>query len=212
MESDSIIKQKALAIKSFMDLQPDTYLNMVHRAKIRLGTALGFSSRTTTLAEDIMNEVFCDIISGTRKWDMEKFKLEQVLWENIRSEVSARAKKEIRYVLTPTISNGGDDESGRSIDDIISTKPEDVEGQVDAETIETYCCNVILKDDEDAQKVFNEMLNGKRQKDIADDLGMTVRETEAKIRNIRRMVSKQLPRYLMENLTKSLITKILNQT
>jgi hypothetical protein len=190
MESNSIIKQKALAVKSFMDLQPDTYLNMVHHAKIRLGTALGFSSRTTTLAEDIMNEVFCDIISGTRKWDMEKFKLEQVLWENIRSEVSARAKKEIRYVLTPTISNGGDDESGRSIDDIISTKPEDVEGQVDAETIETYCCNVILKDDEDAQKVFNEMLNGKRQKDIADDLGMTVRETEAKIRNIRRMVSK----------------------
>lgn len=66
---------------------------MLYRTKKRLGLALGFSSRVTTIGEGMMNEVFSDLIAGTRKWDMEKFKLEQVLWMNLKSEVSARVKK-----------------------------------------------------------------------------------------------------------------------
>ncbi len=212
MESDSIIKQRALAVESFSKNQQDTYLNILYRTKIRLGMALGFSSRITTIAQGIMNEVFSDIIDGTREWDMERLKLEQVLWINMKSEVSARVKKEIRYIPTPVINDTGEDDTGRCMDDLISTKPEDVEGTIDANTIESHCFDIILKDDEDAQIVLNEMLNGKKQKDIADDLGLTVRETEAKIRSIRRRVSNQIPHYMLKNLNKSLITKILNQT
>jgi len=211
MESDNIIKQKALAVQSFIKQQPDKYLNMVHNAKMRLGAALGFNSKTITLAEGIMNEVFSDIIAGTRAWDMEKHKLEQVLWMNMKSEVSARVKKEIRYIPTPAVNEMGEDDTGKSFDDLVYTKPEDVEGTVDAKTIESYCFGVILKDDEDAQIVFDEMLKGKKQKQIAEYLGTTTEEVEIKIRDIRRKIARQIPHYMLENLPKSLITKILNQ-
>lgn len=212
MESDSITKQKALAVESFTKNQQDTYLNMLYRTKKRLGIALGFSSRVTTIAQGIMNEVFSDIIDGTREWDMEKLKLEQVLWMNLRSEVSARVKKEKRYLPTPVISEKGEDDPGRSIDDLVNTKPEDIEGAVDAKTIESYCFDVILKGDEDAQIILNEMLTGKKQREISKELGISLDKTETTIRNIRRSVSKQLPPYMLKNLPEKLITKILNQT
>jgi DNA-directed RNA polymerase specialized sigma24 family protein len=212
MESDNITKQKAHAIKSFIDKQPDTYLNMLHKTRLRLGTALGFNSRATTLAEGIMNEVFSDIIAGIRKWDMEKLKLEQVLWMNLRSEVSARVKKEKRYLPTPVVSEIGEDEQGRNIDDLVNTKPEDIEGAIDAKTIEAYCFDVILKDDEDAQIIFNEMLEGKKQQQISNELGIAMEETETTIRGIRRKIAKQIPRYMLLNLSQSLREKILNQT
>lgn len=212
MESDNITKQKALAIKSFINEQPDTYLNMLHKAKLRLGLALGFNTRVTTLAEGIMNEVFSDIIAGTRKWDMEKHKLEQVLWMNLRSEISARVKKEKRYLPTQVVSEISEDEQGRSIDDLVNIKPEDVEGAIDAKTIESYCFDIILKDDEDAQIIFNEMLEGKKQQQISKELGITLEEAETTIRGIRRKIAKQIPRYMLSNLSKSLREKILNQT
>ncbi len=212
MESDNITKQKALAIKSFIDKQPDTYLNMLHHIKKRLGIALGFSSRITTLAQGIMNEVFSDLIDGTREWDMEKLKLEQVLWMNLRSEVSNRVKKEIRYIPTPVINDMGEDEQGRNIDDLVNTKPEDVEGSIDAETIQAHCFDVILGDNEDSQIIFNEMLEGKKQQQISKELGITLEEAETTIRGIRRKIAKQIPRYMLLNLSKSLREKILNQT
>jgi len=212
VESDSITKQKALAVESFTKNQQDTYLNMLYRTKKRLGIALGFSSRVTTIAQGIMNEVFSDIIDGTREWDMEKLKLEQVLWMNMKSEVSNRIKKEIRYIPTPVINDTGEDDPGRCIDDLVNTKPEDIEGSVDAETIQTYCFDTILKGDDDSQIILDEMLKGKKQKQIAEYLGTTPDEAEIKIRNIRRTIARQIPQYMLENLPKSLITKILNQT
>ena len=210
MESDSI-KQRTYAIESFIKNQKDDYLTMLYRTKKRLGLALGFSSRVTTIAEGMMNEVFSDLIAGTRKWDMEKFKLEQVLWMNLKSEVSARVKKEKRFVPTMVISEA-DENDGKCVDDLINTKPDDVEGSVDAETIQAYCFDTILKGDDDAQVVFDEMLKGKTQKQIAEYLHTTPDKAEIKIRSIRRKISREIPRYMLENLPKSLITKILNQS
>ena len=211
MESDSIIKQRVLAVESFSKNQQDTYLNILYRTKIRLGMALGFSSRITTIAQGIMNEVFSDIIDGTREWDMGRLKLEQVLWMNMKSEVSARVKKEIRYIPTPVINDTGEDDIGRCIDDLINTKPEDIEGTMDADTLEDYCAKVILKGDEDSQIVFYDMIKEKKQQQISKELGITLDETETTIRSIRRRISREIPRYMLENLPKSLVTKILNQ-
>lgn len=211
MESDNIIKLRALAVESFTRNQQDAYLNMLHRTKKRLGVALGFSSRITTIAQGMMNEVFSDIIDGTRKWDMEKLKLEQVLWMNLKSEVSNRIKKEIRYIPTPVVNDVGEDDSGKCIDDLVNTKPEDVEGTIDADTIQAYCFDVILKGDDDAQIVLDEMLKGKKQKQIAEYLHTTPDKAEIKIRNIRRRIAKQIPNYMLENSPKSLKFKILNQ-
>lgn len=211
MESENIVKQRAEEVEFFIKNKKNTYLNMVHKTKQRLGLALGFSPRITTLAEGIMNEVFSDIIDGTREWNMEKYKLVQVLWTNIKSEVSARVKKEKRFVPIFAASEANEN-NGKCIDDLINTKPEDIEGTIDAETIQSYCFDTILGNDEDAQIVLDEMLKGKKQKQIAEYLGTTPDEVEIKIRNIRRTVAKQLPQYMLENLPKSLITKILNQT
>ena len=212
MNIENDLNHKADAIKIFINQKPKVYLGMIHKAKIRLGAYLGFSEKITSIAEGIMHEIFGDIIDGTRAWDMETLKLEQVLWTNIKSEVSARVKKEIRYISTPVVSNAGEEKPEKSIDDLVNTKPEDVEGTVDAETIEAYCLDVILKDDYNGQIVFIEMLAGKKQKQIAEYLRITLKEAETFIRSIRRKISKQIPRYMLENLPKQLITKILNQT
>lgn len=55
------------------------------------------------------------------------------------------------------------------------------------------------------------MLKGKTQKEIADDLGLSIRQSELKIRSIRRRVSRQLPRYMLEHLPDLQKEKILNQ-
>lgn len=209
MESDNI-KQRTYAIESFIKNQKDDYLTMLYRTKKRLGLALGFSSRVTTIGEGMMNEVFSDLIAGTRKWDMEKFKLEQVLWMNLKVKFLQELKRK-RFVPTMVISEA-DENDGKCVDDLINTKPDDVEGSVDAETIQAYCFDTILKGDDDAQVVFDEMLKGKTQKQIAEYLHTTPDKAEIKIRSIRRKISREIPRYMLENLPKSLITKILNQS
>jgi len=70
--------------------------------------------------------------------------------------------------------------------------------------------NTILKDNEDAQIVLNELLLSKTQKQIAEDLGLSVRESEYTIRKIRRNVSAQIPFHLLENLPADLKDKIIN--
>jgi len=211
MESENIVRQRAKAVEFLIKNQKDTYLNMVHKTRLRLGMALGFSPRVTTLAEGILNEVFSDIIDGTREWNMEKYKLVQVVWMAAKSEVSARIKKEKRFVPAQTVSKA-DEDNNKCIDDLVNTKPEDIEGSVDAETIQSYCFDTILKGDDDSQIILDEMLKGKKQKQIAEYLGTTPDEAEIKIRNIRRTIARQIPQYMLENLPKSLITKILNQT
>lgn len=211
MDPENNQKQRAIAISTFIEQQQNTYLSILHRTKKMLGMYLGYSKKNTSLAEGLMNEVFSDIIDGTRKWDMEKLKLEQVLRMNVKSEVYARVKKELRYLSTPVVSNGYDEEPGKTFDDLINTPPADIEGKIDADAIENYCCNVILKDDLDAQIVFNEMLTGKKQQQIAAYLGITVEQAEIIIRSIRRLISKQIPNHLIENIPKQLKLKILNQ-
>lgn len=210
MESENIVKQRAEAVEFFIKNQKETYLNMVHKTKQRLGMALGFSPRITALAEGILNEVFSDLITGTRKWDMEKYNLHQVVWMNAKSEASARIKKEKRFVPTLTISKD-DTDKNKCMDDLINTQPPDVEGSMDADTLQAYIFDVMLKGDEDAQIVLDEMLKGKTQKQIAEYAGITVDEAEKIIRKIRRIVSKKIPRKILENLTKELKEKILKQ-
>ena len=127
-----------------------------------------------------------------------------------RSEISNLAKKERRFVSANKPGNGENDDADPDFDFLINTRPEDVEGSIDAVAIEDYCMNTILNDDEDAQIVLNEMLSGKTQKQIAEDLGLTVRESENIIRKIRRNISSQIPFHLLENLPVDLKDKIIS--
>ncbi len=204
--------RRAKAVSLFLANDQKTYLDMIYKTQKMLGNFLGFDDSIPSLAEGIMHEIFGDIIDGTRAWDKDKWKLEQVLWKNIFSEVSARVKKEKRYVLSPDCDDGDSEGAIKSINNLINTPPEDIEGNIDAETIEEFCRDKILIDDEDAQIVFNEMLTGKKQKQIADYLGITVEVVENTIRNIRRKIAKQIPFYLIENLPIDLKDKILKQT
>ncbi|MCL5028604.1 MAG: hypothetical protein M1480_06240 [Bacteroidetes bacterium] len=233
MENTEQAKCRLSLIEEFINNNRDIYLKMIDWAQSMLCDFLGPQFIKSNTGEGIMHEVIGDLIDGTRKWEINKFTPEQMLWGNgdlidgtrkweinkftpeqmlwgnIKSEVSNVAKKEIR--LVPTGKPPGDnDEYNDDIDTIINTSPEDVEGEIDADEIENYCRDVILKDDIDAQIIFNEMLTGKTQKQIAEYLGLNTDTIESSIRTIRRKISRQFPRHLLQNLPIDLKLKILN--
>lgn len=209
MENTEQAKCRLSLIEEFIKNNRDIYLKMIDWAQSMLCDFLGPQFIKSNTGEGIMHEVIGDLIDGTRKWEINKFTPEQMLWGNIKSEVSNVAKKEIR--LVPTGKPPGDnDEYNDDIDTIINTSPEDVEGEIDADEIENYCRDVILKDDIDAQIIFNEMLTGKTQKQIAEYLGLNTDTVESSIRTIRRKISRQFPRHLLQNLPIDLKLKILN--
>ena len=203
-----IQSRRAAAIQTFLSKNGDTYLRMINKIKKILGTYIGFERVNSSLAAEIMNEIFSDLIDGTRTWDMEILTLEKVLWKNVNSEISNFVKKEKRYTLTPS----SNDDVDNDMDTLISTQPEDIEGNIDAEAIEAHCFDVIFKDDMNAQIILNEMLKGIKQKEIAEDLGMNLNEVKVIIRNIKRNISKKIPYHLIKNLPEDLIDKILKQT
>ena len=217
-EIEKIQSRRAAAIDSFLKTNKTAYWKMLNRIRKLLGIYLGYERTRTSIAKDIMNEIFGDIIDGTRAWDMEKSTIEQVLWANINSEVSNIARKEKKYVLIPAFDyeeNDNDNENNnhnpKGMDSLINTPPEDIEGKIDTNAIEDYCMNEILKDDEVAQIVFMEMCEDKKQKQIAAYLGYSIEKTKVILRNIRRKISKQIPYHLIENLPIDLIDKILKQ-
>ena len=199
---------RAKAISSFLDTKRDTYLKMISKTRQLLTIYMGQGSLQFFNAEDIMHEIFSDIIDGTRTWDMDKWELEQVLWNVIYSEVSNLAKKERRYI--PALNSPDEDDTEAGMDKLVSTPPNDIEGSIDAEAIENYCMDVILKDNIDAQIVFNEMITGKKQKQIAEYLGISIIKTEDTIKYIRKKIKAQIPFHLIENLPFDLKDKLLN--
>ena len=198
------------SISVFLRTKKDTYLKMISYIRKLLAVFFGSDFDLTKKAEGIMNEIFGDLIDGTRAWNMGSCNLEQVLWMDIKSEVSNFIKKEKRFVIASCGSSGDENGDGNiEMDSLINTLPEDIEGGIDADYIENYCRDEILKNDEDAQIVFNEMLIGKKQKQIAGYLGLPENKTENIIRKIRRTISKQIPFCLLENLPPDLKDKIL---
>ncbi len=207
---NDLIKQECRrkAIQYFINSNRKSYLDMVEYARKELGIFLGLEFMKTCKAEEIMNEIFGDLIDGTRAWDMNKFKLEQIMWGCIDSEVSNLAKKEKRYVSVDIPHNNDDEDGNPKMDILINTKPQDIEGSIDADIIEKHCRDVILGDDEDAQIIFNEMIKEHKPKSISLDLGITADEAEITIRKIRRRISKNIPYHLLQNLPEDLIEKI----
>lgn len=210
MITENDLSKRMERIQDFLDTKNDVYLKMLESTRKKIGVYFGSGFSKTCKAEVILHEVIGDLIDGTRDWDMDKYKLEQVLWMNIKSELSNLAKKEKRFVSAGNPVNGENEESNSDFDSLINTPAADVAGSIDADAIENYCTDVILKDDIDAQIVFNEMLTGKTQKQIAEDLGLTVRESESIIRKIRRNISNHIPFHLLENLPVDLKDKIIN--
>ena len=204
--------EKAQAVTAFLSAKPERYLAMVYNVEKRLKFYLGEEKVSTALAKEVMSEVIFDVIDGKRKWDMNKFSAEQVLWYNIPSEVSALVKKELRYVPVNGRIEDVDDDNSNSIENLASTPAEDIEGNIDAGNLEKYCLEIILKDDVDAQIVFLEMLQGKYQAEIADYTHYKVEDVEKIIRSIRRKISKKIPYHMIENIPFKLKDKILNQT
>ena len=210
-EIEIIQSRRAAAIGSFLKTNGDTFLKMLNKIRKLLRIYLGYKGTNASIEKGIMNEILGDIIDGTRAWDMDKSTIEQVLWANINSEVFNFARKEKKYIFIPAAEYEENENSIKGMDLLINAPPEDIEGKIDTDAIENYCMNEILKDEEEAQIVFMEMCENKKQKQIASELGLSVEKTKGLIRNIKRKISKQIPYHLIENLPHDLIDKILKQ-
>ncbi len=212
MSAIEIIQSRKAAIESFLRTNGETYWRMLNKIRKLVGMNLGYERTNLSIEKGIMNEIFADLIDGTRAWDMEKVSIEQALWANINSEVFNFVRKEKKYTFIPAAEYGETEDSIKGMDLLINTPAEDIEGKMDRDAIEKYCMNEILNDDDDeAQLIFLQMCENIKQKQIADYMRMPVEKTERLIRNIRRKISKQIPYHLIENLPNELIEKILNQ-
>ena len=211
MSAIEIIQSRKAAIESFLRTNGETYWRMLNKIRKLVGMYLGYERTNLSIEKGIMNEIFADIIDGTRAWDMEKVSIEQALWANINSEVFNFVRKEKKYTFIPAAEYGETEDTIKGMDMLINTPAEDIEGKMDRVAIEKYCMNEILNDDDEAQLIFLQMCENKKQKQIADYMVMPVEKTERLIRNIRRKISKQIPYHLIENLPNELIEKILNQ-
>ena len=210
MSELEIIQSRRAEIESFLKSNDDTYLRMLNKIRMRLGIYLGYERTNFSIEIGIMNEIMGDILDGTRTWDMEKSTIEQVLWSNINSEVFNFARKEKKYVFIPSAEYADNDNNIRGMDLLINCPPVDIEGEIDAKAIEAFCFDKIFKDDDDAQIILDEMMKCKKQKEIADYLGIPVKKMEMKIRSIRSKIRMQLPPYLLENIPVDLKNKIRN--
>ncbi len=210
MNNDTNQNPRLNAISSFLVTQPGAYLNILNSIRKQLFICLGSDNGKIHCAEEIIQEVMGDLIDGTRSWDMKKYNIAQVLRMNAKSEISNLVKKECRYILTGNNPGRDDDDPDGDMDKLVNTLPDDIEGSIDAEEIENYCTDVILRDDEDAPYIFDDMLEGKTQKQISVNLGIPLNKVENTIRKIRRNISQKLPIHFLENIPLELKLKILN--
>ena len=202
--------QRLEAIKDLIEKRPGDYLRMVEKAEKTLAFYLGTDYMKTNFAEEILHEVFCDLIDGTRCWDLDKYTIDQVVFMDIKSEISNLTKKEKRYITVNEYNENESGDNNNDIDSIINIEPEDIEGIIDAESIERYCFEKILNGDRMGQIILNEMLEGKTQKQIAEFMGITVEAAAVHIQRIRRKIRNKLPGFLLKNIPKELINKIQN--
>lgn len=206
---DKNYKPKLQAIKDLIKKRPNDYLRMLRKTEILLSISLGNKYNETIRPQGILNEVFSDLIDGTRAWDMEKLSLDQVVFMNIRSEVSCLAKKERRFTTYEENTDEENENSINKLDNIIYTEPPDIEGEMDAKAMQDFIFNEILKEDDEGGLVLIEMLEGFTQKEIAEKLGTTVDKTEVHIRRVRRKIISHLNNGLFENIPRSILSKIL---
>lgn len=205
--------QKIRLVKEFLEQKGNEYLRLIKIIEFQLLRKLGKKYKRTNTAEDIFQEILCDLLDGTRAWDVDSKSLQEVIKFNISSEISNIRKKEMRIQLLScqNENDGNDDFDYNGLDELINTKPEDIESIIDTDSIRRYSIDVILQDDPDGQIVLDEMFKDKKQKQIADYLGISVDEAEIIIRRIRRKILKEIPPYLIEIFPDDLMTKYINK-
>jgi RNA polymerase sigma factor (sigma-70 family) len=198
---------KLAAIKELIEERPEDYLMMIKKTEKTMTAYLGKDSAKTFRAQDVLHEVFGDLLTGTRKWDMEKHTLEQVVFMDMRSEMYNIARKQKKYITLGGKNNESDD-FNQEMDKIIYTRPPDVEGSIDAEELRRSIFEDIISDDEKGKLILTEMILGKPQKQIASELGMSVEETENHIQKVRRRIRKNLPKEKIENIPDDIINEM----
>lgn len=156
---------------------------------------------------DIVGCIIEKLINGNRKWDREKYpSLFNFFYLLIRSEVRNLAKKQDNFLISNFIQEEDSGEMPEILfDDELASKFDDNKPEkffYSAEEADKFelvdLCFDILKDEEE-KAVFLEVMEGKKNRQIAEESGMDISKVEAIIKRIRRRTIPIISGYLKKN-------------
>jgi len=145
-----------------------------------------------TSGEDIVSEIVAGVMSGRIIWDMERVpNVNTFMYHQIRSYVSNIAKKEFNKLYN---NDCYETTLSRIYSEPENTpEEEDVYKQMDCEELKNRFL-AFVSGDPTAADVFNESLQGAKNIEIADVLGITVSEVE----NAKKRVKRYIERFLKQ--------------
>jgi RNA polymerase sigma factor (sigma-70 family) len=148
-------------------------------------------------AEDILKELITKIIEGKRNYDPEKYKnADDFIFKSIRSIVDDELRNKNR-VKSYDKYTGTDEDGDRSYTYILEKRYKSDKDAVHNEYIieeQFESCYQLLLEDEEAALVFLEWQQGLKSCEIAESLGLELKEVEQAKKRIRYKLTNGLKR------------------
>ncbi len=143
--------------------------------------------------EDIINNLCESLITGRRKWDKDKIdSLFVHMMSNIRSVVdNIRNLSEEKKVLEYDKYESKEEMYISAVDKSVPDKWKQEE-ESDLEEMKKNVQGFVEDMSIECQLVYHDILEGKTNKEIAEDLGVSVTEVENIKRTLKRHIAKQL--------------------
>lgn len=200
----NVRERKLEAIKDLIVSRSETYLKFVRFTKKTMAEMI--RGNTVYEADDYLQEIFTDLIDETRAWDIDTYSIDQILFLLIKSKVSNEAKKSARMKTLDKESGEGDFTYTEEAENW-AAPPEDIEGEIDAVRIRDYFLS-FFEYDETGYVVLLEMINGSKQKDIANYLRISDDEAKVEIARVRRIIKRSASISYLANIPLTILNKI----
>jgi hypothetical protein len=144
--------------------------------------------------EDIILDIVTGVLCGNIHWDPEKVELGTFMHHQIRSHISNLLRKELNK-LTPTVSEY-DKVFPKYVDtgNLVSESLGEILYNQDLKEIRETISNYLEENDVIAFFVFEEIIKGSKNQDIAETLGITDKD----VVNVKRRIDHALKRIISE--------------
>jgi RNA polymerase sigma factor (sigma-70 family) len=142
-------------------------------------------------AEDIIQEMIIKILGNVRAYDPNNYEdFDKFVYLTIRSIVENKVGSRKKIVPSEKIIQTKDgDEFINKYEKSYKTRPDQIMKDYEINEKLEYCYNKLM-DDTEAALVFLEWKEGNTSKDIAEALGMSIKEVEAAKKRIRYRLTK----------------------
>ncbi len=184
----------------FEEIEDDDIKRWIGFADKRLLLKFPRGKQCAYSAVDVVKEVITDVLGGNRNWDIKKVpNINTFMFNQIRSKIWNIVRKRKRIVdLTSIKKRKKEDEDTDPASDFIDnnycTEKDEILTDFENKDLVKKCYEVVQEDDE-AYLVLCDMHKDMTNKEIAEDLGVTVEEVLKIKKRIKYRTNKELLKY-----------------